>query len=101
MDVNPGYRAETAGGFSYEVGYSRNFYQNDGGNCCGDVKHSLGLPLGDTFKDTFEAANDPDPTLSNVYVGLEFLANDKITLSANYGTYQVADAGIEQGWDRG
>lgn len=72
MDVNPGYRAETAGGFSYEVGYSRYSYQNDGENYCGDVTISLGLPLRDTFKDTFEATYDPDPTLSNVYVGLEF-----------------------------
>ena len=101
VDVYLGYRAETAGGFSYDVGYSRYFYPNDGGNCCGEVTLSLGLPLGDRFKGTFDAAYDPDAALSNAYVGLEFYANDKITLSANYGTFQVADAGSEQEWDFG
>lgn len=100
-DVYLGYRAETAGGFSYDLGYSRYFYPNDGGNCCGEVTLSLGMPFGDKFSGSFDAAYDPEAKLSNAYVGLEFYANDKITLSANYGTYQVADAGSEQEWDFG
>ena len=101
VDLYLGYRAETAGGFSYDVGYSRYFYPNDGGDCCGELTLSLGMPFGDKFSGSFDAAYDPDSTLSNAYVGLEFYANDKITISANYGTYQVEGAGSEQEWDFG
>lgn len=101
VDVYLGYRAEAASGFSYDVGYSRYIYPNDGGDCCGEVTLSLGMPFGDKFKGSFDAAYDPDSTLSNAYVGLEFYANDKVTLSANYGTFQLEGAGSEQEWDFG
>ena len=101
VDLYLGYRAETAGGLSYDVGYSRYFQPNDGGDCCGDLTLELGVPFGDKFKGTFEAAYDPEATLGNAIIGLEFYATDAITLSANYGTYQVEDAGSEQKWDAG
>lgn len=101
VDVYLGYRAEMAGGISYDIGYSRYIYPSDGGDCCGEITLSLGAPLGDKFAASFDLAHDPEASLSNAYVGLEFYATDAITLSANYGTYQVADAGSEQEWDIG
>lgn len=101
VDLYLGYRAETAGGLSYDVGYSRYFYPKDGGDCCGELTLSLGMPFGDKFKGTFDVAFDPEASLGNAYVGLEFYASDKITLSANYGTFQVDGAASEQEWDFG
>lgn len=101
VDLYLGYRAETASGISYDIGYSRYFYPNDGGDCCGEITLSLGTPLGDKFAGSLDLAYDPDASLGNAYVGLEFYANDAITISANYGTYEVDGAGSEQEWDIG
>ena len=101
VDVYLGYRAETAGGISYDIGYSRYIYPNDGGDCCGEITLSLGTPLGDKFAASLDLAYDPEASLGNAYLGLEFYATDKITLSANYGTYEVDGAGSEQEWDIG
>ncbi len=101
VDVYLGYRAETAGGISYDIGYSRYIYPNDGGDCCGEITFALGVPVGDKFAASLDLAYDPEASLGNAYVGLEFYATDVITLSANYGTYQVEDAGSEQEWDIG
>ncbi len=101
VDVYLGYRSETAGGLSYDIGYARYIYPNDGGDCCGEITLSLGLPLGDKFATSLDLAYDPDASLGNAYVGLEFYATDAITLSANYGTYEVDGAGSEQEWDVG
>jgi uncharacterized protein (TIGR02001 family) len=101
VDVYLGYRAETDGGFSYDVGYTRYIYPNDGGDCCGELTLALGVPLGDKFNATFDAAYDPEASLGNAYVGLEYYATDALTLSANYGTYEVDGAGSEEEWDVG
>lgn len=101
VDLYLGYRSETASGLTYDVGYTLYYYPNDGGNCCGEMTLSLGKPFGDKLNVTFDAAYDPQSTLGNAYVGLEFYANDKITLSANYGSYQVDGADSEQEWDVG
>ena len=101
VDVYLGYRAETAGGISYDIGYSRYIYPNDGGDCCGEITLSLGTPLGEKFAASFDLAYDPEASLGNAYLGLEFYATDTITLSANYGTFEVDGAGSEQEWDIG
>lgn len=101
VDVYLGYRAETASGLSYDIGYSRYIYPNDGGDCCGEFTVSLGAPLGDKFGASLDLAYDPEASLGNAYLGLEFYATDAITLSANYGTYDVADADSEREWDVG
>jgi hypothetical protein len=62
---------------------------------------ALGVPLGDKFNATFDAAYDPEASLGNAYVGLEYYATDALTLSANYGTYEVDGAGSEEEWDVG
>lgn len=101
VDVYLGYRAETAGGIGYAIGYLRYIYPNDGGDCCGELTLALGAPLGDKFGALLDLAYDPEASLGNAYLGLEFYATDAITLSANYGTYEVEDAGSEQEWDVG
>lgn len=101
VDVYLGYRGETSGGFSYDIGYSRYIYPNDGGDCCGEITLSLGTPLGDKFGASLDLAYDPEASLGNAYMGLEFYATDQITISANYGTYEVDGAGSEQEWDFG
>lgn len=101
VDVYLGYRAETAGGFSYGIGYARYFYPNDGGDCCGEITMSLGTGFGDKLGASLDLAYDPEASLGNAYLGLEFYATDTVTVSANYGLYEVADAGSEQEWDVG
>ena len=101
VDLYLGYRAETAGGFNYDVGYTRYIYPNDGGDCCGELTLSLGVPLGDKFATTLDLAYDPDASLGNAYIEVEFFATDAITLSTNYGTFEVDGAGSEQEWDVG
>lgn len=101
VDLYLGYRAETTGGISFDIGYSRYIYPNDGGDCCGEIALSLGAPLGDKFGASLDLAYAPEASLGNAYLGLEFYASDAITLLANYGTYQVEDAGSEQEWDVG
>lgn len=101
VDVYLGYRAETASGISYDIGYSRYVYPNDGGDCCGEITLSLGAPLGDKFGATLDLAYDPEASLGNAYIEVAFYATDAITISANYGTYEIEGAASEQEWDIG
>ena len=101
VDVYLGFRNELASGLSYDVGYSRYIYPNDGGDCCGELTLSLGLPVGDKLSTTLDLAYDPDSSLGNAYVGVAYQATDKFGLSANYGVYEVEDAPSEQEWDFG
>lgn len=98
LDVYLGYRAPAAGAISYDIGYSRYIYPNDGGDCCGELTLALGAALGDRFGASLDLAYDPEASLGNAYLGLEFYATDAINLSANYGTYEVDGAGSEQEW---
>ena len=101
VDLYLGYRAETAGGFSYDIGYSRYYYPNDGGDCCGEITLALGMPVGDKLSATLDLAYDPDAELGNAYVGAAFAVTDAVEISANYGVYEVDAAPSEQEWDLG
>jgi uncharacterized protein (TIGR02001 family) len=101
VDVYLGYRNELASGVSYDFGYTRYIYPNAGGDCCGELTASLGVPIGDKLSTTLDLAYDPDASLGNAYVGVAYQATDKFGLSANYGVYEVADAASEQEWDFG
>jgi uncharacterized protein (TIGR02001 family) len=101
VDVYLGYRNETASGVSYDFGYTRYIYPNAGGDCCGELTASLGVPIGDKLSTTLDLAYDPDASLGNAYVGVAYQATDTFGLSANYGVYEVADAASEQEWDFG
>jgi uncharacterized protein (TIGR02001 family) len=95
-----GYRNETAGGLSYDIGYTRYYYPNDGGNCCGEYTLDLGMPIG-PVTGTLELAHDPQSDLNSAYVGAGFSATEQLEVSANYGVYGVEDAGSETEWDLG
>ena len=101
FDLYLGYRNELASGLSYDVNYTRYFYPNDGGNCCGELGLSLGMPLGDQLSASFDMYYDPDAEIGSAYVGAAFAATDALEVSVNYGTYQVDGASNEQEWDLG
>lgn len=101
VDLYLGYRNETAAGLSYDFGYARYFYPNDGGDCCGELTASLGVPVGEKLTTTFDLAYDPAASLGNAYVEVAYQATDKFGLSANYGVYEVEAAPSEREWDFG
>lgn len=101
FDLYLGYRNETAGGLSYDVNYTRYFYPNDGGNCCGELGLSLGMSVSDQLSVSADMYYDPDAEIGSAYVGAAFAATDAIEVSVNYGTYQVDGASNEQEWDLG
>ena len=101
VDLYLGYRGELASGVSYDLYYIRYIYPNDGGDCCGEVTASLGAPLGDKLWTTLDLAYDPENELGNAYIGAAYTATDRLEVSANYGVYEVADAGSETEWDLG
>lgn len=101
VDLYLGYRNELANGVSYDVGYTRYIYPNDGGDCCGELTLSLGAPVGEQLSLTLDVAYDPESKLGNAYVEAAYAASDKLEISANYGVYEVADAASEREWDLG
>lgn len=92
VDLYLGYRNTTAGGLSYDLSYTRNYYPNDGGNCCGDVALSLSRPLNDKLTGTFDLNYYPEDKTSDAYVTLDYALNDKITLTGSVGIIQNAGA---------
>jgi uncharacterized protein (TIGR02001 family) len=101
VDLYLGYRNELASGLSYDLGYIRYVYPNDGGDCCGELTLSLGMPIGDPLSASLDLAYDPEAKLGNAYVGAAFAATDRLEISANYGIYEVEAAGSETEWDLG
>ena len=101
VDLYVGYRGETGVGLSYDVNYYRYFYPNDGGDCCGELGLVLGKGFGDALSGSVSLAYDPQAELGNAYLGVEYAATDALTLSANYGFYDVDSATVEQEWDVG
>jgi hypothetical protein len=65
VDLYLGYRNETAEGLSYDIGYARYTYPNDGGDCCGELTASLGVPVGEKFATSLDLAYDPSASLGN------------------------------------
>ena len=74
VDLYLGYRNELASGVSYDVGYIRYIYPNDGGDCCGELTLSLGAPVGEKLSLSLDLAYDPENELGNAYVGAAFAA---------------------------
>jgi uncharacterized protein (TIGR02001 family) len=98
VDLYLGYRNETATGMSYDVGYARYFYPNDGGDCCGELTLSLGLPAGDKLALGIDAAYDPEASVGTASVSGDYSITDRLTLGAAVG---VTDNGKEQEWELG
>lgn len=100
IDLYFGYRGETGSGLGYDVGYSRYFYPNDGGDCCGELTLGLGMDFGDALSGSFDLAYDPQAELANAYIGAAYQINDALSASANYGLYETGSS-TEQEWDIG
>jgi uncharacterized protein (TIGR02001 family) len=96
-----GFRNDLASGVSYDVGYTRYFYPNDGGDCCGELTFGLGVPVSDQLSASLDLAYDPEAKIGNAYVGAAFAASDRLEISANFGIYEVEGAGSETEWDLG
>lgn len=101
VDLYFGYRGEAASGLSYDINYYRFMYPNDGGDCCGELALSLGMPLSDALSGSLDLAYDPEPGVGSAYLGLSYAVNEKLIVSGSYGTYQVEGGGAEQEWDLG
>ena len=101
VNLYAGYRRDLDSGLNYSFAYTRYIYPNDTASNYGEVALSLGQTLGDKAKLTFDGYFDHTNQLGSAYVGAEFYATDKITLSANYGSYEVDAAPSEQEWDVG
>ncbi|WP_136645124.1 TorF family putative porin [Tabrizicola sp. YIM 78059] len=100
VDLYLGYRNETAGGLTYDVGYTRYYYPNDGGECCGEYTLALGMPLG-PVTGKLDLAHDPQSDLNSAYLGAAWSATDALEVSGQFGIFQVEDAGSEREWDLG
>jgi hypothetical protein len=100
-----GYRNETAAGLGYNLYYTRYYYPNDGGDCCGEISLELDLPVGEKFTASAEFYYVPEyddvPGLGSAYLGGAWTVTDAVELSALYGTYEVDGAGNEDEWEIG
>jgi hypothetical protein len=96
-----GYRNETAGGLAYTVYYTRYYYPNDGGDCCGEFAIEVDAPLGAALTGSADVYFVPETDLASAYVGAAWALSDQIEISATYGSYEVEGAGSEQEWDIG
>jgi len=98
IDLYLGYRNETEGGLSYDVGYTRYFYPNDGGNCCGEITLALDVSPTDTLTLSIDAALDPEAGYGATSLGAEYYVTDAISIAADVG---VTGIGRESEWDVG
>jgi uncharacterized protein (TIGR02001 family) len=101
VDLYLGYRAEGDTGFSYDVNYTRFFYPNDGGDCCGEIGLSLGQPINAALGVTLDLTYDPDASIGTATVGAAYALNEKLSVSANYGLVDLGPPAREREWDLG
>lgn len=99
-DVYAGYRSEIASGVSYDISATRRFFLNDVGDYT-SLDLGLGMPFGDKLSGTLDLTWYPASRVGDVYVGLSYQVTDKLSVSANYGSYGVESAPDEQEWDFG
>lgn len=99
-DVYVGYRAETASGFSYYVDLTRRTYFNDTGDYT-VVDVGGAYEFTEQFSTSFDLSYYPDYPLTDAYIGAAYALNDRLSVSASYGTYGVEDAPDQQEWDLG
>jgi hypothetical protein len=102
-EVDPyiGYRGETDGGFSYDAVYTYYVLPNVDDSDYSELTLSFGQTLGDKASVSADLYYYPDDSTKSGYVGVEYYPTDSLTLSANYGVYEVFEASSEQEWDVG
>lgn len=101
IDLYLGYRGETEGGFTYDVNYTRYFFPNDGGDCCGEVIFEAGQAIGEAFEITGEVKFDPETSDHSETIGAGYVFSDGLELSANFGLVQEGSGGDQREWDIG
>lgn len=101
VDIYAGYRAETEGGLSYDFSGQRRFYFNGDGDYT-SFELDLGYSFNDKLSSSLAVTYYPDLSSTfDAYVGLSYAVTDKLSVSANYGVYEVEGASSEQEWDFG
>ena len=101
VDLYGGYRAETATGFSYDLSYTRSYYPNDGGNCCGEIALALGQTVGEALNLSGELTYQPEASLAGIEVGAEYFVTERLAISANLGTFEQDTGSSATEWDVG
>ncbi|MFD1911767.1 TorF family putative porin [Halodurantibacterium flavum] len=86
-DLYFGYRGETMGGLSYDLGYARYFY-NRSGDAGGEFLVSLGADMADGFSLGTDLAYDPDEQDLTASIGLGFTSFQGISVSGEVGRSQ-------------
>ena len=85
VDLYLGYRNEV-GQFSYDLGYTRYYYQNPDFDCCGEVIFSMGFAPIDPLAVGVRFAHDPVADYVNSSVSVDYAFNDQIAAAATYGS---------------
>jgi uncharacterized protein (TIGR02001 family) len=101
IELYAGYRAETDTGFGYDISYTRYFYPNDGGDCCGEITLWLGQSVSDRVDLSTEIIFDPEASLGSISVEGAYNVSDRVSLSANFGVFEVESEPNEREWDVG
>ena len=99
IDLSLGYRSTLANGLAYDVSYTRNFYPNDGGDCCGDIDLILTMPLGDVLSAKLDTNYYPEDKLADLHASLDYVLDDKITLTGKVGWVQSDGVSDTQEWE--
>lgn len=97
LDLYLGYRNVFANGFYLDAGYAR-YYYNDTGDCCGELKLTGVIPVGDSFGIEGYVAYDPQSGNVNRSATLAFSVNDRLGISARFGG---SDSYNNDYWDVG
>jgi outer membrane usher protein FimD/PapC len=99
VDLSAGYRNTIGAGLGYDLSYTRNFFPNDGGDCCGDVALSLSLPVNDKLTATVESNYYPEDKTTDAHLTVDFALSDKITLTGKGGRVGNIGAGDTGEWE--
>ena len=101
IDPYIGYRGDNGAGFSYGIVYTYYGLPNSADADYSELNLNFGKTLGDKASVSADFNYYPDDSTKSASVGAEYYPTDKITLSANYGTYDVFEAASEREWDLG
>lgn len=99
IDLYVGFR-NSVGALSYDASYTRYFYPNDGGNCCGEFGLSLDYAVNDMLTVGTALAYDPPNGTGSAYATFSVAPTDKLSVSGEYGFYDEGYGNYKE-WDFG
>lgn len=88
VDLYFGYRGET-GQLAYDVYYTRYFFPNAGGDCCGDITLELDYALNEQFSLGTELSYDPESKGHGAFLVGGVAVTDQISFEGKYGYFDV------------